>query len=372
MYRLIALLLVSLAALRAQSSQTLESFLSRANQLEKVEDYAGAEKIYREGLAAFPGQPEILKRLGILYQTELKFPESIEVFQKVLDANPLYPEVSFYLGMSYFGINEFQKALSGFDDELRANPKYRRARYYGAMALQALDRKLDALKYLDELVRADPSDIKVWYELARLHRSLALEALKKVADVDPDSVFIHALKAEAYAGDEKDADALSEYKEVLKRAPDFPGVHFGLGEVYYRTSQPKAEEEFRRALEEDPNHPEANYYLAEILLRSQKPAEALPLLQRAIAGDPKMAMAHFQLGKCYLALGDTVQALRAFLKASEIDPSSKEAHYRLAQVYAQLKNEPERNHHMAIFEKLSKAEKDKNQRKTEKAQQVDK
>jgi len=360
-------LLFSAALLHSQQA-TLESFLARASDLEKHEDFAGAEKVYAEAVAGFPGQSEVLKRLGIVYQTELKFPESIEVLQKVLAANSQYPEANFYLGLSYFGLNDFEKALTGFNAELKGNPKYRRARYYGAMALQALDRKLEAVQYLDELVRDDPGDIKVWYQLARLYRSMALHALKQIADVDADSVLIHALKAESYSEDEKYADALKEYKEVVKKDSNFPGVHFGLGEVYHRTSDTVLSEvELKEALREDPNHPAANYYLADILLKEQKPSEALPLFQRAVAGDPKMVLAQFQLGKCYLVLGDTEHALLAFLKTAELNPSFKEAHYRLAQIYAQRKDDTQRNYHMAIFEKLSKEEKDKSLKITERA-----
>src|SRR5205823_14727020 len=129
-------------------------------------------------------------------------------------------------------------------------------------ALQALDRKLEAAQYLDALVKDDPRDVKAWYQLARLHRSLALRALKQIADVDTDSVLIHALKAESYSEDEKFGEALKEYKEVQKKDPNFPGVHFALGEVYHRTGEmAAAEAELKLALQDDPNHPAANYYL---------------------------------------------------------------------------------------------------------------
>src|SRR5207249_12326025 len=79
------------------------------------------------------------------------------------------------------------------------------------------------------------------------------------------------------------------FRSVVKKDSNFPGVHFGLGEVYHRTSDTVLSEvELKEALREDPNHPAANYYLADILLKEQKPSEALPLFQRAVAGDPKM------------------------------------------------------------------------------------
>ena len=62
-----------------------EEYLRIAGEAEKREDFAGAEKIYLEAASRYPNQPEIFRRLGIIYQTELKFNESIETFQKILD-----------------------------------------------------------------------------------------------------------------------------------------------------------------------------------------------------------------------------------------------------------------------------------------------
>jgi tetratricopeptide (TPR) repeat protein len=73
-------------------------------------------------LLAFPDQPEVLKRLGIMYQTQLKFPESIQTFQKLLRIDPRYSEVNFYRGLSFLGLNDYDKALECFDQELKFNP----------------------------------------------------------------------------------------------------------------------------------------------------------------------------------------------------------------------------------------------------------
>src|ERR1051326_3157945 len=91
------------------SPQYLDDYLRRAREMEKREDYPGAERLYQEAASNYPNQPEILKRLGIIYQTELKFRESIETFERVLQGAPQYPEVNFYLGLSYFGTNQLEK-----------------------------------------------------------------------------------------------------------------------------------------------------------------------------------------------------------------------------------------------------------------------
>ena len=167
-------------------AQDLESYLKKAQDLEKKRDYEAAEKAYQQASAAFPNQPEVFKRMGMLYLTELKFQQSIDPFQKALQGAPQYPEVNFYLGLSYFGLNLFEKAVEAFNRELEANPKYRRAHYYAALAFQSLGQTVDSIQQFEAVLKEDPNDKDVLYQLARLHKAASLSAVKRLDALDPD------------------------------------------------------------------------------------------------------------------------------------------------------------------------------------------
>jgi len=353
-----------------QPQRALNDYFKQARDLENKQDFQGAEKIYLEGVSTFPNQPEILKRLGIVYQTEFKFQESIATFEKILQQAPEYPETNFFLGYSYFGLNRFDKAIEMFQKELVANPKYRRAHYYSGLAYESLNRIGDAIREFEILLKDDPADTKVLYQLARIHKASSLTAIKQLSHAAPDSVFFHVLRAESYMEDEKYPEAIKEYKLVSAMDPAFPGVHLGLGQIYYKQVNPtEAEKEFRLALAEDVNHPMANYYLGELLLRAQKPREAIPLLRISIGGNPEFVAAYFQLGKCYAAVNQPKEALEVLLKAEELGPNSKMTHYQLAQVYGQLKDNDKRKHHLEIFARLTKEEKEGELKKSERVRQ---
>jgi len=344
-------------------SQSLENYFRQAKELETQEDYAGAEKIYQEAAANYPQQPEVLKRLGLVYQTELKFPESIDSFQKVLQQAPQYPEVNFYLGLSYFGLNQFEKAIEAFNKELEANAKYRRAHYYEALAYRSLNRNADAIRQYEILLQEDPADKKVLFQLIKLLKSATVTAIKQLGNLDPDSDFMLVLKAEGYAEDEKYAEAIQKYTELLKKNPNFPGLHFSLGEAYYnKIDYPNAEKELRLALREDPNLPMANYYLADILMKSQRMEEAIPRLEIVVAASPNFMMGYFQLGKCYTSKGKLEDALNLLLKAVELEPKEKMVHYQLSQLYARLQQPDKQQHHLEIFQKLNAKEREKRNR----------
>src|SRR5262249_30408650 len=117
---LMLLMLAPKLTLAQPTSTNVDRLLSDAAEQEKKQDYAGAEKTYRQALSIAPDSPEIRKRLGILYQTELKFPDSIRLFEQILAAAPQYSAVNFYLGVSFLGENEFEKASQSFRRELLA------------------------------------------------------------------------------------------------------------------------------------------------------------------------------------------------------------------------------------------------------------
>ncbi len=75
------LLCLAFSGLVAQAAD-VKSLLDRARAYEKAEDYTGAERTYQEALTLAPDDPEILKRFGVLEQTELKFQDSIELFDQ--------------------------------------------------------------------------------------------------------------------------------------------------------------------------------------------------------------------------------------------------------------------------------------------------
>jgi tetratricopeptide (TPR) repeat protein len=356
------------SSLSAAQSQAVKDYLQEAKRLEEKQDFDGAIKVYLHGLSALPDQPEFLKRLGIIYQTQLKFPESIQAFEKALRVDPQYPETNFYLGISYLGYNDYGKALGYFEKELKFHPEYRRAHLYAAKVLLALGKEGEAIQHYQALTQQNPRDARVWFELASLYRSLAVHAYKQLEGIDPDSVMLDVLRAEADSDDLRYEDAVKRYKQALKKQPDFPGLHFAIGQVYFKMDKPiEAEPELRLALQEDPSNPPANYMLGQTLLRNKKANEALPFLQAGANGDSTFMKGHLELGKCYLQLGNVEEARQALLKAVEADPHSPEPHVLLVQVYMRLKDEEKRKAELVLIQKLEQESKERVQGALEKA-----
>jgi tetratricopeptide (TPR) repeat protein len=358
---LIAGVLFAAPVVRAQSD--VANLLEQARAAEKTGDYQAAERVYFQALALAPDNLETLKRLGVLQQTELKFPQSIESFKRVLAHEPQYSEVNFFLGVSYFGENDLNQAIRSFELELGTLKPHPRCRYYLALALQAAGQIDESISQLNRTTAENPKDADALYQLARIYKNASIQAIEKLKALDQDSFQLHALMGEVYADDERYAEAIKEYQAALAKRPDATGIHYAIGVGYWVQHQlDAAKKEFIDALKENPNDALTNLYLGDIAVHEERFAEAHGYLSVAERGQSSMPHVHVLLGKCYRGENNPEKAKFEFLAAIQADPTAAQPHYLLAQVYRELRDPQASSKEFAEFERLSKLEKDKSLR----------
>ena len=353
---------IMVSAPAATSQNDLDGLLAQARIAEKAGDYAGAARRYEQAMKVAPGNLEVLKRVGVLEQTELRFDDSITHFEQVLAREPKYPEVNFFLAVSYFGKNDFQRAIESFERELATPKPHPRCRYYLALALQSSDRTADAISQLNQSLAENPKDADALYQLARIHKSASLQAIDRLKTLDPDSFQLHALMGEIYADEEHYAEAAKEYQAALDKRPGAQGIHYSIGVAYWAQHHFEgAEREFALALKENPDDPMANLYLGDIAAQEAHFAEALTYLRVAQKGQLNLPQIHLLLGKCYRAQNDLESAKTEFVAAIKADPTAAAPHYLLAQVYRAQHHAEASAHELAEYENLSKSKPEKKQ-----------
>jgi tetratricopeptide (TPR) repeat protein len=351
---------VLLFGVLAAAQSDTDALLQQARIAEKAGDYASAARVYRQALAIAPGNLEILKRLGVLEQTELKFDDSIGHFRQVLAVNPKYPDVNFYLGVSYFGKSDYHGAIESFQRELAIPKPHPRCRYYLALALQSSGRIDEAIAELNRALGDNPADADSLYQLARLHKNASLQAIERLRAIDPDSFQLHALIGESYAEEKRYPEAIEEYRAALQRNPGAVGIHYSIAVAYWVLHEPdKAELEFKDALKENLDDPMTNLYLGDIAVQNQRFDEAFTYLQVAEKARLDVPQLHTLLGACYQARHDPESAKRELLAAIKSDPGAAAPHYLLAQVYRELHDPDASARELSEFDNLSKSASDK-------------
>jgi tetratricopeptide (TPR) repeat protein len=355
-----ALLITTVMPTVTAAQRDLKALLEQARTDEKSGDYAAAERVYKQALALAPENLEILKRLGVLQQTELKFGDSIDLLKQVLARDAQYPETNFFLGVSYLGKNDFAHAIESFEREITTPNPHPRCRYYLGLALQFSGRIDQAISQLNRAVTDNPKDADALYQLARIYKNASLQAIDRLKALDQESFQLHALMGEVYADEERYPEAIKEYQAALAKHPDARGIHYAIGVAYWVQHQMNAaKKEFTDAWKEDPYDALTNLYLGDIAVHERRFAEAFDYLLVAQKGQPGMSQVHLLLGKSYRGQNDLEKAKAEFLAAIKADPASAQPHYLLAQVYRELHDPQASAAELAQFESLSKLEKGK-------------
>jgi len=114
----VALCVPACLSIRAAPQAGLEGLVQQAEAAEAKENYPQAERLYRQVLTVAPNDVQTLKRLGLLYQKQLRFDESLRIFQRVLKADAQFPEVNLFEGISYLAKGNFSRAIKSFEREL--------------------------------------------------------------------------------------------------------------------------------------------------------------------------------------------------------------------------------------------------------------
>lgn len=353
-------LFVAFGPLSLSSQADLQQLFRQAENRLEARDYSGAERVYQQALRLAPDDLETLKRLGMVYQIERKFQESITLFQQGLARNSQYPEMNYFLGRSYFESDDFTQAIGSFERELQTSHPHPQCQYYLALALQREGRLDEAVSHLNQSPAKNPKDADVLYLLARIYKNRSVQITGQLMDLDPNSFQVHVLMGETFAEEENYPDAISEWRLALAKRPDATGLHYAIGLAnWYLLNFEEAERELLEARRERQNDSLTNFYLGDIAVKGQRFEEALGYLHIAEAGRPQMADVHFLLAKCHEGLGDLEKAKSELLVAANLDPNAAKTHYLLAQIYRKLNNEKASASELAQFEKLSRTEKHK-------------
>src|SRR4029453_4495968 len=143
-----------------------------------------------------------------------------------------------------------------------------------------LDRPADAAQAALELSRAFPKDPEVLYHTGRIFANLAYLQTMALAEVAPQSVWLHQAKGEANEKESAYDAAVQEYRAVLAADPKRPGIHYRTGRALLaRAKQPdsppnalaEAAQEFELELQLDPTNANAAYERGELQRKANRP-----------------------------------------------------------------------------------------------------
>jgi tetratricopeptide (TPR) repeat protein len=354
---------IGLPVLLAQSNPAsgddprVQQLYAEAKSAEARGDFAQASAKYESLLQIAPRLAAAYNNLGALYLRQREYQKAAAVLEKGLKLDPKMNSATALLGVSLYEMGEFAGARPKLEAALHANPKDDNAELFLANDLLKLGDYDSAASHLHALSRREPKNPEIWYLLGKVHMKLSEQALGKLNEIDPDSVWVHEISGEVMESMKNYDGALLEYKKAVELAPQQAGTHYLLGNAYWSLRiWDSAMQEFRAELANDPSNCAAEWKIGNAMLEQrQDPAEALATVDRALARCPRMAEARVDRGRALMRLDRNEEAVKELLIAEKADPAEPGTHFLLAQALRASGHPQEAQAQMQIFSKLEES-----------------
>ena len=185
--------------------------------------YDEAARAYEELRKADPTSGDLHARLGMIYFQQGKFAEAVPVLQRAVKLKPALSNAAALLAMCLSELGRYDEALPGLKTAFRQIQDPALKRMAGLHLMRAntfLDRPADAAQAALELSRAFPKDPEVLYHTGRIFANLAYVQTMTLAEVAPQSVWLHQAKGEANESEGAFDAAVQEYRAVARGRPE--------------------------------------------------------------------------------------------------------------------------------------------------------
>jgi tetratricopeptide (TPR) repeat protein len=217
----------------------------------------------------------------------------------------------------------------------------------------------EALRQLQLLRTAHPDDPTLQMEVGEILQELAASRAELLRKAAPDSAQAHELAGKSLESHQKLTDALKEYQLAEEKQPALPGIHFSIGNIYWKLGDlGRARAALSRELALNPAHVQANLRMGQAILRADENEAqiAVPYLKKAIEGDSRNLEAHRELGKALRLTGRPAEALKELKLVASARPDDMTIHAQLAAAYRAVGDTDSARREMELHAKLLQAE----------------
>ena len=164
-----------------------------------------------------------------------------------------------------------------------------------------------------------------------------------------DNALAHLNLGEAFQEQNRQAEALAEYHEVLRLAPAREEAYNNIGRILSDQGRPAAALEYcQAALQLNPNSPAQHNSVGIILAELGRADEAVRHFDEALQLNPSYAPAYFQKGRLLLRQDRDFEAVKNLNEALQIDPDNFQFLIYTARVLAADENPQVRDGALAL------------------------
>jgi tetratricopeptide (TPR) repeat protein len=324
-------MLLAAAVLLAQSGE-LAAKSQRARRAMEAGRFEEAAFLYQELVREVPGNAGLLLNLGLALHSAGRHRPAIEQFQAALKQQPELAPALLMLGVAHLKLGEPDRALEPLKRAVKVAPSNRLALFELADTQLALGRVSEAAASFRRLTELDPGNPRAWQGLGMSCLSLSRRTFDRLEKTAPRSAWWYALLARSKLEQQQYRTAFYLYKQALALAPDLPGIHAALAEIYRQTGHPEwagVEEERARALaprKSAPREGTPEFLHDEALRYSRQALEAFARLAQM----PPTAEIHELMAESFRLQGNHARAVEEWRAALKLRPGDHGVEKELA------------------------------------------
>jgi tetratricopeptide (TPR) repeat protein len=227
------------------------------------------------------------------------------------------------------------------DAQIEDRDLKRRMGAAGVRCAMMLNHQGAATTLLAWLEEQFPHDPEILFMATHVYSDLSARSSQELMEVAPDSPLVVEINAEKF---EKQGDwrkAIAEYRVLLQREPQMPGIHSRIGQIILTlpataTSIDEARKEFEQELKVYPQNAGAEYFLGELARKGGHLPQAIEHYTNATKLNAGLPEPYFGLGRCLLDSDRAADAVGPLETAARLAPGNPTIHFTLAHAYQDL------------------------------------
>lgn len=304
------------------------------------QDYASAEPLLKDYVAAHPESYSAWYDLGYVYHAMGRGDDAIAAYRKSVEAKPDLFESNFNLGLALAAVEQpdaetFLSAATTLKPASGSTQSTKRA-WMALGNFLAASKPGEAAAAFQQAAMLDPKDPEPRLLAASLlekqHRLPEAEKeYQQALALAPDSSDALAALTNFYMQQKRFGDAESLLRKLVVLRPNDAAAHLQLGRMLAIAGKnDEAAAEIDAGLKLDPGDGKAERDLADLYAESGKYAEAQKLYSALLVSHPNDADLHYAVGRMLLKQKQFAQAEQELLRTVQLKPDLGTAYGDLA------------------------------------------
>ena len=289
-----------------------------------------ALRVYKQVLDDEPDFPQVHTRLSYCYHAVGDSDSSLREAKAALAKNADDPVAHLNAGLILYELRKYDAAKVEYQEAIRSKPDYALAYVNMAILLNDTRDYQRAIEMFKKAIALKPDDASAHYNLGVVYGEIedyqsAIREYREAKRLDPTRLDVRQNLGSALMQADP-ASAITELRELVALAPDYPICHRCLGSALYRVGRMQdAEKEFRVAMSTDPADPVVHLELGTIRETEKNYDAALAEYRKAAALNSTEA--YGMIGRVLAYKGDYTGAIVALQRAEQLEPANWRNHH---------------------------------------------